>query len=332
MMTSAWRRTPYSVCGLASCASCAHFVTGRCPSCVRGNALVNRADKPQCAVYECVKSQGIESCRKCRLASCPILESGRPVRCGLADYFAGERGGGSLVEALSDLRSIRDEHPPVDLPPRLKHRLPAYLAALHELAREGVNYVASAELALRLGVSPALVRKDLSTVGQWGRRSAGYRVDVLVENLLEVSGLSVPRRAAWMGCERLVKYPRLIEDFRVAGCVIAAAFCHDGRHVGQEVDGLVVKSAETLPQAVKSLGLTVAVIATDDDRAQDAAEMAAAAGLRSLLNLTDKILVQPRGTVMENVSPLKGLVSLLLRVPAPAKSRKTKKTRAKKQS
>ena len=220
----------------------------------------------------------------------------------------------------------------MDLPPRLKHRLPQYLAALQELNREGVNYVASAELALRLGVSPALVRKDLSTVGQWGRRSAGYRVDVLAEHLLEATGLDVPRRAAWLGCERLVKYPRLIEDFRAAGCEIAAAFCHDGKHVGQDIDGLTVKPALDLPDAVKSLSLTVAVIAMDDDRAQEAAEMAAAAGLRSILNLTDRILVQPRGTILENVSPLQGLVSLLLRAPGPAKAGKTRKARERKAS
>ena len=276
---------------------------------------MQRASQPQCVVYQCVKSRGVESCRKCRETSCPVLEAGEPVRCGLADYFAGKRGGTSLVEALSDLRSLKNEPPPTDMPPRLMQRLPRYLAALQDLSSEGVESVASAEIALRIGASPALVRKDLSTVGHWGRRSAGYRVDMLKENLLKAAGLGEPRMAAWLGCERLIRWPKLIEDFRGVGCVIAAAFCHDGKHVGQQVNGLTVKAIAELPPAASELGLSVAVIAADDDQAQAVAEMAVAAGIRSLLNLTDKILVQPRGATVENVSPVQGLVSLLLRSP-----------------
>ena len=277
--------------------------------------LVQRANQPQCTIFQCVKSKGVESCRKCRATSCPVLETGEPVRCGLADYFSGKRGGTSLVEALSDLRSLKNEPPPTDMPPRLIQRLPRYLAALQDLSSEGVESVASAEIALRIGASPTLVRKDLSTVGNWGRRSAGYRVDILRENLLQAAGLGEPRKAAWLGCERLIRWPRLIQDFRGVGCVIAATFCHDGKHVGQQVDGLTVKAIAELPSVTRQLGLSVAVIAADDDQAQGVAETAVEAGIRSLLNLTDKILVQPRGATVENVSPVQGLVSLLLRSP-----------------
>jgi redox-sensing transcriptional repressor len=314
-MPSVWHRTPYSVCGLASCANCEHFSSGRCPSCVRGNRMVFRAKQPQCVVYQCVKSKGVESCRKCRETSCPVLTSGEPVHCGLADYFAGKRGGTSLVDALSDLRSLKREPPPTDMPPRLIQRLPRYLAALQDLSSEGVESVASAEIALRIGTSPALVRKDLSAVGHWGRRSAGYRVNILRDNLLRAAGLSEPRQAAWFGCERLIRWPRMIQDFRAVGCAIAAAFCHDGEHVGREVDGLTVKPIAELSPLAKELELNVAVIAADDDKAQAVAEIAVAAGIRSILNLTDKILVQPRGATVENVSPIQGLIALLLRSP-----------------
>jgi len=317
LVPSAWHRTPYSTCGLASCASCEHFLSGRCPACVRGNALVRRANQPQCAIYRCVKSKGIESCRACRAASCPVLEQGKPVRCDLADYFAGERGGMSLVKALTELRSIREEHSPLDLPPRLKQRLPLYLAALQALKREGVEHVASAELALRIGCSAALVRKDLSSIGQWGRRSAGYSVELLSDNLRSAAGLGLPRRAAWLGCERLAAEPRLVEDFAYMGCIIAAVFCDEGKEPGALAEeGLIVRPLSELPQVARELDLKLAVIAVDDDRAQAAAELAAASGLRSILNLTDRVLVQPRGTMVENVSPLRGLVSLMLRAPA----------------
>jgi redox-sensing transcriptional repressor len=192
------------------------------------------------------------------------------------------------------------------------------LTALQALKREGVEHVASAELALRIGCSGALVRKDLSSIGQWGRRSAGYSVELLSNNLRAAGGLDIPRRAAWLGCERLAAEPRLIEDFADMGCIIAGVFCDEGKEPGAPLPaGLVVRPVSDLPQAARELDLKLAVIAVDDERAQAAAELAASAGLRSILNLTDRVLVQPRGTTVENVSPLRGLVSLLLRAPTP---------------
>ncbi|HUT74417.1 MAG TPA: redox-sensing transcriptional repressor Rex [Armatimonadota bacterium] len=312
-----WRRAPYGVCGLVSCSSCEHFVKGRCPACVRGNAATARRECAPCAIYECVKGGGAESCRECRSDHCLVLESRADgdLECGLAERLGLAHSGSSLLGALRDLRSARETGACADLAPRLVRRLPAYLMALQELAREGVETVVSAELALRVGTSAALVRKDLSSVGTWGRRSAGYRVGVLSENLRRAAGLDELRQAAWLGCKRLAKYPRLIEEFRAVGCAIAAAFCEEGRHVGRHVNGLIIKPAKDLPLLAKELDLSVAIVAVDDDRAQAAAELAAGAGVRSILNLTNKILLQPRGASVENVSPLQGLVSLLLRAP-----------------
>lgn len=327
-----WRRAPYGVCGLVSCATCEYFQKGLCPACVRGNAAAARERSQVCAIYECVRSQGLESCRECRLSSCSVLDAGQDIQCGLAESFAGKRGGTSMVRALGDLKSVQDTHPPVDLPPRLLRRLPAYLMALQELAREGVETVVSAELALRIGASPALVRKDLSTAGHWGRRSAGYRVDVLTDNLRRAAGLANPRHAAWLGCESLMKRPHLLEEFRYAGCVVAAAFCEDGEHVGERVDALVIRPVRELPVLAKRFGITVAVVAVDDARAQRATEVAVSAGVRFVLNLTNKVLVQPRGATIENVNPMQGLVSLLLRAPVAEPAPEDKATRGKRSS
>lgn len=310
-----WHRAPRSICGLVSCATCEHFLEHECSACALGNSKTRHSEGNQCAVYACVKSQGVSSCRECRSDSCLILESDGGVECGLAAQFNGGRNGRSLVQALVDLKSLRSERPAVNVPPRVRQRLPRYLVALNELSREGVQHVASAELALRVGISTALARKDLSTIGHWGRRSAGYAVEALCRNLRRVAGLAEQRHAAWLGCERLSKYARLIEEFRSVGCIISAAFCHDGRHVGQEVNGLLVRPVEELPDAARTLGLSVAVIATDDNHAEAVAELAVSAGIGAILNLTDKSLAPPRGATVENVSPVRGIVSLLLRTP-----------------
>jgi redox-sensing transcriptional repressor len=223
--------------------------------------------------------------------------------------------GHQLAKALRDLKSIRREGTVARLSRRVLRRLPAYLVALQALAAEGEEYVASAELAMCVGASPALVRKDLATIGHLGRRNAGYRVDLLGESLRRAAGLARPRQVAWFGCQRLAAYPRLIDDFAAAGCTVSAAFCSEGEHVGHQVGGLVIQPVDRLAAVTREMGLTVAVIAVDDDHAQAAAKIAVTGGIRYIVNLTNQILLQPRGAKIENVSPLQGLVSVLLRAP-----------------
>ena len=58
-------------------------------------------------------------------------------------------------------------------------RLPIYLRALSHMAAEGVRITASKELAERLGMSSAQIRKDLSHFGEFGKQGMGYDVAYL---------------------------------------------------------------------------------------------------------------------------------------------------------
>src|SRR5262245_60418571 len=53
-------------------------------------------------------------------------------------------------------------------------RLPLYLRALHEAARDRTVTISSEALAGRAGVNAPQVRKDLSHLGSYGTRGVGY--------------------------------------------------------------------------------------------------------------------------------------------------------------
>ena len=58
-------------------------------------------------------------------------------------------------------------------------RLPIYLRALNYLAEEGQEVVSSQDLARRLGISSAQIRKDLSHFGEFGKQGTGRNEPVL---------------------------------------------------------------------------------------------------------------------------------------------------------
>ncbi len=62
-------------------------------------------------------------------------------------------------------------------------RLPQYLRSLQRMAREGRQVTSSQELAERLGISAAQIRKDLSQFGEFGKQGTGYHIPFLTEQL-----------------------------------------------------------------------------------------------------------------------------------------------------
>ena len=79
-------------------------------------------------------------------------------------------------------------------------RMSIYSRALNRLARNGVNYITSMELAEINGLQPAQVRKDLSYFGCFGQRGVGYNVSKLKNELARILGMDRERGLAVIGC------------------------------------------------------------------------------------------------------------------------------------
>ena len=76
--------------------------------------------------------------------------------------------------------------PAKQIPDIVVGRLPIYLRELSFLAAEGVAVTSSFELAKRLGVSAAHIRKDLSHFGEFGKQGTGYNVGYLQDQLRRI--------------------------------------------------------------------------------------------------------------------------------------------------
>lgn len=203
-------------------------------------------------------------------------------------------------------------------------RLVTYLRILEGLEAQDVGRTSSGDLANRAGVTAFQVRKDLAYFGRFGTRGMGYLVPVLKRELLRVLGLTKTWNVVIVGMGRLgqaiANYPGASDyQFQYAGL-----FDINPDLVGQSVRGLPVRHVDELRGFAATTQVEMGFLAVPPERAQDAAQSLADAGVRGILNFAPVVL-QPRlaerngqqeisdewrGVIVENVDFLAGMKRL----------------------
>ena len=82
-------------------------------------------------------------------------------------------------------------------------RLSIYHRFLQLLATQGTHTISSQNLANLLNLNPALVRKDLSYFGSFGKQGIGYNVYQLAEEISHILGISKEKRVIIIGAGNL---------------------------------------------------------------------------------------------------------------------------------
>ncbi|MGB5760664.1 MAG: redox-sensing transcriptional repressor Rex [Acidimicrobiales bacterium] len=180
-------------------------------------------------------------------------------------------------------------------------RLPAYLRSLVELAGNEVASVSSGRLADLVGVNPATLRRDLSSLGITGTRGVGYDVKYLLFEISVVLGVNQEWAVAVVGTGNLGRALANYQGLASRGFPVKVLFDIDEDLVGTTIAGLTVQHGDRLPELVADLGITVGVIATSVEAAQSVADQLVASGVTSILNFTADPLDVPDHVVVRRV-------------------------------
>ncbi|WP_027481909.1 redox-sensing transcriptional repressor Rex [Deinococcus pimensis] len=203
-------------------------------------------------------------------------------------------------------------------------RLVTYLRILENLEHEGISRTSSTDLAERAQVSAFQVRKDLAYFGRFGTRGMGYTVPVLKRELMRVLGLNQAWNVVILGIGRLgeaiANYPAA-SDYAFS---YVGLFDVSEGTVGKEVRGLRVRHVSELADFTRAQPVDMGFLAVPPERAQDAAQSLASAGVKGILNFAP-VVIQPRtveragaselaeewrGVIVENVDFLAGMKRL----------------------
>lgn len=178
-------------------------------------------------------------------------------------------------------------------PKAVVNRLSLYLRELQRLDRKGKQTVSSSQLGKLLGFTDAQVRKDLAYFGQFGHPGVGYRCDELVAAIRRILGTDREWVVAIVGVGNLGRALLGYRGFQPQGFRVAAAFDSDSSKVGMAFGGIAVEPIDTLEATVRERGVTLGLIATSVEAAQDIANRLVSAGVVGILNFAPVTLSLP---------------------------------------
>lgn len=202
--------------------------------------------------------------------------------------------------------SIRPRLRQRELPDATIARLPQYLRCLSQLENTGVQTVHSAELAGHVGVSGAVVRRDLSYVGSYGTRGVGYPVTQLRQKVTSALGLATEHRLVVVGIGHMGRALAGFSGFAERELRVVGLFDIDpdliGTKAGNPDTGMIeIQPLSDLAEFVRGHQVQIAVIATPAAAAQGVADVLTGAGVTSILNLSATHLSVPEPVVVRPV-------------------------------
>jgi redox-sensing transcriptional repressor len=180
-------------------------------------------------------------------------------------------------------------------------RLPVYQRILEELLRSGTITVSSELLASAARVNAAKVRKDLSLLGSFGTRGAGYDAAFLIEQIDRQLGLDRVWPVVIAGIGNLGRALARSPGFAARNFKVTALLDTDPAIIGERVDNVVVRHPDDLPAIAEEGPLAIGVITTPGSVAQRVADLMVASGVRSILNFAPQVLEVPSEVLLRYV-------------------------------
>ncbi|WP_020614055.1 redox-sensing transcriptional repressor Rex [Sediminispirochaeta bajacaliforniensis] len=162
-------------------------------------------------------------------------------------------------------------------------RLTKYKRLLYKLKALGFERVFSNNLGDAIGVTPALVRKDFSTLNLPGNKRGGYNIDMLIERLDNLLGRDQPQHVIVVGCGRIGTALMQYSGFSTDGIEFVAGFDIRPEEV-RPPSSIPVYGMETLEEFIREHHIRVGVIAVPDTEASKVLTQMVEAGIRGVLN------------------------------------------------
>jgi redox-sensing transcriptional repressor len=192
----------------------------------------------------------------------------------------------------------------VEIPDIVIGRLPIYLRALNQLARQGQEITSSRELGQHLGISSAQIRKDLSHFGGFGKQGTGYHVETLRHKLEEILKIDMEWPVVVVGAGHIGHALAHYRGFVNRGFRVVGVFDNNPDKIGEAIDGLTIEPMNTLDSFIIKHHIRLAMLAVPAEHAQKVAEQLIQAGVRGILNYAPITLNVPDGVYVQYIDPV----------------------------
>lgn len=187
------------------------------------------------------------------------------------------------------------------IPDSTIERLPRYRQSLEELLATGRTHVSSDEIARRLGLSAAQIRKDLSYFGNFGVRGKGYDLKNLIRSITKIMGLDRAVPCILIGVGNIGRALLAYPGFEQQRFTIRAAFDSDPDKVGTAVNDVTVRPAEELNPYLEQHDTNIAIVAVPATAAPAVLDQLVDGDVRAILNFAPVVYEPPEDVMIKSV-------------------------------
>ena len=180
-------------------------------------------------------------------------------------------------------------------------RLPSYYRYLKQLTAEGIEYISSAELSVRMQLTASQIRQDINSIGGKGRQGFGYEVSELSAHIGHLLGVDRTKSMIIVGAGNIGHALAHSETFAKIGCKTIAIFDNSPDKIGQKIKDLFVKDISELEDFVKDNTVDITVLCVPKRVAQENAAKCYDYGLRAFWNYSPVDISLPNEASIVNV-------------------------------
>lgn len=186
-----------------------------------------------------------------------------------------------------------------DLPHKTIERLSQYRRALLICEENGRTHIYSHEIANLQHITPVQVRRDLMLIGYSGTLRKGYNISELIELIGTIIDSEKVTNVALVGVGNLGR--ALIKYFngKRHKLYIAAGIDINPEKAGKIFYGIPCYSPGDMEKVIKEHDIRIGILTVPRQHAVESAERLVNAGIKGIVNYTNKPLDVPEGVYLE---------------------------------
>lgn len=172
------------------------------------------------------------------------------------------------------------------LPAKTIERLSQYRRILLNCQSSGKTHIYSHELAHLLNITAVQVRRDIMLMGYSSSQKKGYDIKDLVNVIGSILDPKKNQNVAIVGVGNLGRAITSYFKGKRSKLNIVATFDNDPSKVNTVISGVNCYPIKQLPELVKSLDISIAILTVTPGHASIVAENLVMAGIKGILNFT----------------------------------------------
>ena len=186
-----------------------------------------------------------------------------------------------------------------NLPEKTIERLSEYRRTLLNCLAKGKTYIYSHELAGLHNITAVQVRRDIMLIGYSSMKKKGYNVQELINVIGSIVDYEAGLNVAVIGMGNLGRAITAYFNGKRPKLNIVAAFDVDPNKVNRVIAGVNCYHMKELPEVIKRNDISIAIISSPPDTANQVAEQLVAVGIKGILNFTTVPLAVPENVFLE---------------------------------